>query len=182
MLKQYKPALLFLGKFLGVYFVLNIAYGFWYETFSPLADPITYFVTSQTIWVLDFFYTGLSFDYYPYEPLVWMSLGNQFILNAFEGCNGINVMILFLAFIVAYKGPLVPTLMYMVGGIIVIHLANIFRIAVLFIVAERYHAYLYFTHKYLFTGIIYTVVFLIWYVWVKRANAYNKELLAKKNA
>lgn len=169
-MKEYKPALLFLGKFLGLYFVLNILYGIYFESFSPKADPLTYSVTGQTIWVLDFFYDDLSYDYYDYDQLVYLSWENFVILNAYEGCNGINVMILFLAFIVAFKGPLKDSLLFIISGILIIHIANIARIAILFVIAERYQAYLYFTHKFLFTGIIYVVVFILWFFWVRRVR------------
>ncbi len=170
MLEQYKPSLFFLAKFLGLYFVLNILYGFYFESFSPIADPITYFVVDNTISFLGLFYNGLDFEYYPSDQLVWMALDKDIILNAYEGCNGVNVMILFLSFIIAYKGELKSTVWFILMGILIIHLSNILRIAILFVVAERYQAYLYFTHKYLFTGIIYSAVFFLWFLWVRKVN------------
>ena len=174
LIKEYKTALLFLLKFLGIYLVFNLIYGVWVEGFAPVSDPFTYFVSGQTITLLEFFYDGLDYEYYPHEPLVWLALDKVVIINAFEGCNGINVMILFFAFIIAYKGPLKQTIIYTLGGILVIHLANIIRIALLFVVAERFESLYYFTHKYLFTATIYGVVFLIWFFWVKGINQLEK--------
>lgn len=173
-MKEFKPALIFLVKFLGLYFLLNILYGIYFESFAPLADPLTYNVTGQSIWFLDFFYNNLDYEYYPYDQLVWMSLDNNVILSAFEGCNGVNVIILFISFIVAFSGPLKDSIIYIIGGILVIHVFNVLRISLLFVVAEKYYSYLYFTHKYLFTGFIYAVVFALWFLWVRRVNGLKK--------
>ena len=170
LLKEHRPILLFLAKFLGLYFVLNLAYGFYIESFGTLADPLTYWVTGQTISVLDLFYDGLDYEYYPYDTYIWMSLDKEVILNAYEGCNGINVLILFLSFIVAYQGKLKPSILFTIAGILIIHVSNILRIVLLFMVALKFPEYMYFTHKYLFTGIIYAVVFFLWYLWIKKVN------------
>lgn len=164
--RQNKPVFIFLLKFLGIYFLGNIVYGLWVESYQ-LADPATYFVSVQSSWILQLLYPNINYAYNPDIPHVWMSLGNRTVINIFEGCNGLNVMILYIAFIVAYRGSLKYTVYFMAGGILFIHLANLFRIALLFVVAEEIPRYMYFTHKFLFTGIIYAAVFLLWFLWVK---------------
>lgn len=51
-------------------------------------------------------------------------------------------------------------------GILIIHLINLGRIYLLFLVALYRPNYLYFTHKYFFTGIIYIAIFALWYIWI----------------
>lgn len=149
-------------------------YGLWIESYL-IADPVTYLVTEQSSWVLNFFYNEINYENNPSEPTVWMSLGNRTIISVFEGCNGINVMILYVAFIFAYRGPLKHSIIYSLIGLIIIHLSNIFRISVLFWVAEEIPKYMYFTHKYLFTGIIYAAVFLLWFIWIKYFSLASKK-------
>jgi exosortase/archaeosortase family protein len=53
-------------------------------------------------------------------------------------------------------------------GLAVIHVANLGRIVLLFLVSLYEPEYLYFTHKYLFTAFIYLFVFLLWILWVMK--------------
>lgn len=89
----------------------------------------------------------------------------------YEGCNGVNVVIIFVAFVIAF-GPLrIVTLWFLTGGIVLIYLVNLARIWFLFFVSLELPNYLYFTHKYLFTGMIFLVVFVLWILWVRLASA-----------
>src|SRR5689334_1239824 len=81
-------------------------------------------------------------------PTVWLEREDKIVLNVYEGCNGINVMIVFVAFIVAYGGSVKATLWFVPLGLIVIHLFNLIRIALLYVVAQHYQSYFYYVHKY----------------------------------
>jgi exosortase family protein XrtF len=86
----------------------------------------------------------------------------------YEGCNGLNVMIIFVAFLVAF-GPIGRTLAWFIPlGLFIIHLVNLARIGLLFWVSLYMPKYMYFTHKYFFTAILYVVVFVLWIWWVRR--------------
>jgi exosortase/archaeosortase family protein len=53
-------------------------------------------------------------------------------------------------------------------GLLIIHVVNLARIGLLFFVAEYQPDFMYFTHKYFFTAILYIIIFLLWMIWVKR--------------
>jgi exosortase/archaeosortase family protein len=77
-------------------------------------------------------------------------------------------MIIFVAFLVAF-GPMRKALLWFIPvGLLIIHGINLARIALLFWVSLYMPDFMYFTHKYLFTAILYVVVFLLWIGWVKR--------------
>lgn len=90
------------------------------------------------------------------------------ILEVYEGCNGLNIMIIFVAFIVAF-GPLNrSTLWFVPAGLMIIHVMNLLRIGLLFFVAKDLPDMMYFTHKYLFTASLYIVIFALWWFWVRK--------------
>ncbi len=170
MIKEFKPALLFLAKFLGVYFLGNIIYGLYIESFGNIADPMTFWVSEQTVLFLKAIglHTETLLD--DFAPKVRILLDDHSVLSVYEGCNGLNVMIIFVAFLVAYAGNMRKLLWFIPFGLLAIHLMNLSRIILLFFVAEYYEDYLYFTHKYLFTAVIYVGVLVLWYWWISKLS------------
>jgi exosortase family protein XrtF len=172
---DYKPALRFLGYFLGSYFVLNLIYGVWIESLGKNPDALTYLVSFQSGEVLDTFGYDASVVPNQTEPKVALMNYGQTVINVFEGCNGVNVFIVFFSFIVAFGGRINRMLWFIPVGIVVIHVSNLFRILFLFWLAEQGSTYFYYFHKYLFTAAIYAVVFVLWWIWIKnlsiRSNA-----------
>jgi len=174
LIKEFKEPLLFLSKFLVLYLVLNFFYGLYVDYYSPMADPVTYWATHNTEFALNTLGYSTESSHDPSRPYVRLNEGSSTILSVYEGCNGINVAIIFIAFIVAF-GPLSTDVAWFVPlGLICIHLSNIVRIGLLFYVIKNMPDYVYFTHKYLFTAIIYVGVFVLWYIWVSKVSARAK--------
>ncbi len=167
-IKENKPALRFLIVFVSIYLVLNTFYGLYINYYSPTADPVTKSVANQTVWILSFFdptitdYPSIFVEYIP------ISNDRENVISVFEGCNGINVIIVYLSFLVAYKGPVRLFFAFLTLGSIGIHLLNLLRLTLLYAAAFYFPEYLYFFHKYLFTGIIYAMVFVLWFFWTKK--------------
>lgn len=175
MIKEFKPALLFLVKFLSIYFVGNIIYGLYIESFGIIADPMTAWVSEQSVFFLKAVGMNTETLVDDFAPKVRLLLDEHIVLNIYEGCNGLNVMIIFVAFLVAYAGNLQKLLWFVPFGLLMIHLMNLSRIVLLFFVAEYYENYLYFTHKYFFTGIIYVGVLILWYWWIANLSKMKDE-------
>jgi len=166
MFKEFRPSFLFLGKFLAIYFVFNIIYGIYIESYGNRPDGITRWVSTQTVSILKFSGYDAGSNDNSSRPTIGILNGRNNVINLFEGCNGINIMILFMAFIIAFSGKIKDMLWFIPGGFIFIHVANLGRIALLYWVAESKPNYMYFSHKYLFTAVIYGAIFLLWVVWV----------------
>jgi exosortase family protein XrtF len=163
-----RAIIFFLVKFIGFYLVLNTLYGFWFESFEPRADPLTHLVTRQSAWVISLFEPDIVTEPYTNSPEVSIKQREKVVINVFEGCNSINVMIVFLSFIVAFAGQWKDTLAFSAASLLLIYLLNLARVILLFFVAKYYPNSLYFFHKYLFTGGIYLVVFVLWYLWIQK--------------
>jgi exosortase family protein XrtF len=166
-LKQNKAAIYFLLVFVALYLILNTIYGFFVEAYLPNPDPITISVSKQVVFALSWWDESVAYHVKEGTKNVGVSNNYRHVLNVFEGCNGLNVMIVFISFLIAYKGKIRMTFVFGLVGLVIIHVINLGRVALLYAVEIYLPRYLYFFHKYLFTGIIYAVVFFMWYVWAK---------------
>ena len=166
-LKRFRPVFLFLLRFVGVYVAGNLLYGWYVEAARPYADGATLFVGRQVAAILNVMgYQTWMFGSLV-DPVAYIVDGNKRVLDIFEGCNGLNVMIVFLAFLVGWGKMPRKYWWFPVAGILFIHLCNLARVCGLFWVALNYRESFYFMHKYLFTGILFVIVFLMWLLWVR---------------
>jgi exosortase family protein XrtF len=164
---EFKPTIFFLLKFVGLYLAGNILYGLYITSFEPVADPVTHAVTSQTVIVLNICGYRVDMDDRPDKPTTDITYFGKRKLSVYEGCNGLNTMIIFISFLVAF-GPLSRALLWFIPlGLIIIHFVNLCRLTLLFFVQEYVPRAMYFTHKYFFTAILYVVIFGLWVWWVK---------------
>jgi exosortase family protein XrtF len=165
--KEFRPTLMFLVKFLGFYLIANLVYGVYVTMYAPSTDPITKAVTEQSAWVLTMLgwpaTTALLKDI-ANVPILY---NNQAIVSVYEGCNGINVSIIFLSFLLAFGPPRKSLYWFVPAGLMVLHVSNLTRIVLLFLVTLYQPRYAYITHKYFFTAAIYGVVFIMWLVWLR---------------
>lgn len=181
MLKEFRPTIFFLLKFFVIFFGLSGMYGYYIAQFDtsdpPVTDPITHFITyncTGTASLIGYEPSVVEDDHLNRETLpevtydsVWFD--DIYAVSIEEGCNGINIMILFLAFIIAFGGKLLNMIIFIPAGIIFIHLANIARLMFLSLLNVEFGGQaFYFFHKYGFTAVIYLAVFLLWVAWVMK--------------
>lgn len=94
-----------------------------------------------------------------------------------DPCNGLSLFALFAGFIMAFPGKISQKIWYIPAGIIAIHLVNVFRIAALAIVVYYKPEWLNFNHTYTFTILVYSFVFVLWYLWVTKFMGVTLEKL-----
>ena len=172
---RYKPFLLFLSKFLLTYLLLTFVYQSYLNQFNTKkfeVDDFTKLVAKQTEEVLLFFNcdvkTAPNFE----EPSVNLYYNQKPIARIIEGCNGLSVIILFISFIIAFSGKIKPTVLFIIGGSILIHILNVFRIALLCVLMYYYPKQQHFLHGIVFPLFIYGVVFILWIIWVNKFSKY----------
>jgi exosortase family protein XrtF len=177
MFQEFKPALLFLFKFLGIYIVGNVAYGLFINQYYPTCDPATRWISNQVSTIISLAGTGVVATPNPFKATISLVLEatKDTIINVFEGCNGINVAIIFLAFIIAYQGTIRRTFIFVIIGLLIIHLFNLARIILLFYQSKNHSPYFYYVHKYLFTAILYAVVVVLWWFWIAKFNGIKND-------
>ncbi len=165
---EFKPTVLFLVRFIGLYLLGNFLYGLYVTAYEPRPDPVTQWVTHQTGAVISACGWPVDVEDHPTKSTTRIKYNHHSILAVYEGCNGVNTMIIFAAFIFAF-GPISKRMLWFIPlGIVIIHLANLVRITLLFFVAEYRPDFMYFIHKYVFTASLYAVIFMLWVWWVRK--------------
>jgi exosortase family protein XrtF len=179
LLLQYKPFLLFLGKFVLSYLILTIIYQSYLSCFDSSkaeVDTFTQLVAEQTVTVLSWVDSQSYTMPHLKEPSVKVYYKNVYISRIIEGCNAVSVIILFIAFTIAFTGKLKQTLVFIFIGSVLIHILNITRIALLCIALYYYPEYEHLLHGVIFPLVIYGVVFLLWVIWVNKYSLYATEI------
>ncbi len=152
-----------------MYFVLAFAYK-WYLEYSKTSayqpDYITYHVANQSQILLNAMGFESDIALHQGEPWVRLLLNGTYIVRIIEGCNAVSVIILFIAFIVAFASGLKKTILYIIAGSVLIYVANVLRIAILTIGLYKYPQFEHILHGVVFPLLIYGMVFLLWVVWV----------------
>lgn len=178
-MKELKPAIRFVIIFVVLYLVLNVLYGFWIRSYGNYPDPATKAVTHQTSAVLNLLGEQTTTMPRPATPSVSILKDNRSALNVYEGCNSINVMIVFVSFILAFGGAGRKMAWFIPLGIVLIYMVNLIRVIGLYYVAEHWHDYFYYIHKYAFTAFIYVFVLILWWWWIERISDLSLKALLK---
>ncbi len=174
MLKEFKPTIFFLLKFALIFGVGSFLYGLYIDSFrsaeQPKPDKFTLWVAGQTNSILQTLGYNAKLWYPETEPIVviYIERFEDDNVSFYEGCNGLNIMILFVAFVFAFGNRYKQMLWFIPAGLVAIHLFNLLRLLSLSIMATFSHSMFHFTHKYAFTGIIYAFVLLLWYLWATK--------------
>jgi len=100
------------------------------------------------------------------ELSIKLIVGGNYTARVIEGCNSVSVIILFLAFIIAFTGSLKATILYGLFGSALIYSINILRIIALSLLLYRYPEYQEPLHTLIFPAVIYGLVFVLWVIWV----------------
>lgn len=172
---RYKPFLQFLGKFLLTYLLLTFVYQSYLSQFDTgkfEVDGFTQLVAKQTKDLMLFCNCDADIAPNSKEPAVNLFYNQRHMARIIEGCNGLSVIILFISFVVAFSGKTRATILFVIGGSLLIHFLNVFRIALLSILLYYFPEQEHILHGVLFPLFIYGVVFLLWIIWVNKFSKY----------
>ena len=174
---QYKPFLVFLGKFLLSYLVFTFIYESYLNGFDAnkyQVDGFTKVVTNHTVSLLKLFGSDAYYTKNAIEPCMNIYYNQKFMARIIEGCNGLSVIILFASFVIAFTGKWLRTVLFIISGSVLIHILNIVRIALLCVLMYYFPAYESVLHGVIFPLFIYGVVFILWIIWVNKFSIYAK--------
>lgn len=180
--KKYKAFLLFLAKFLGSYLVLIFLYQIFLDNVIDTqfnVDAFTAIVSNQTKMILELWGYDVTLVRHQTEAAVRIILFEKPIVRIVEGCNAMSIMILFVAFIVAFSATFLRTFLYILSGIVVIHILNILRISTLIVGMLHYREYEDLMHDVIFPLFIYGVVFGLWILWVNKFSKNERYINSK---
>ncbi len=168
--RKYKPFLLFLGKFFVSYGVLVLVYRLFFIQSGSTIDFFTENVSLSTEQIAQ----NLGMDYVVKKDVSQYQVfyNEKYIARIIEGCNAVSVIILFVAFVIAFSGKWKTTFLFALVGSLLIYFFNILRIVFLIHLIDVYPAQEHFWHGVLFPLVIYGFVFLLWVYWVNKYSHY----------
>jgi exosortase family protein XrtF len=180
-IRKNRPFFIFLLKFGFSYLLLSGLYWLYlsqYDAANNEPDGMTRLVAYQTEALVDFFGEDAYTRPRTYENSFRFFINNQRVARIVEGCNGISVMILFTAFIIAFSSTVKRTAVYIICGIIFMHILNVLRVALLCLSIYYYPQYENILHDIFFPLFIYGVVFVLWILWVTKFSGHAKKVKA----
>lgn len=135
---------------------------------SYYPDYLTNLVAKQTESLLQTFgYTAFVAPH-PDEPSMKLIINKKYVARVVEGCNSVSVIILFIAFMIAFAREFKTTFFYSLAGSVIIYVVNLLRIVILSVGLYHYPWRREELHTVIFPLIIYGMVFLLWMLWVNR--------------
>jgi exosortase family protein XrtF len=158
---------MFLLRFFGVYIVLILLYNSYLAQFNNELDQLTKLVTEQVAALLSITLPEVTCVYSEVNPMAEIQYFGVPLVLLIEGCNAVSVMILFVSFLVAFKGRFKDLIWFAPLGIILLYGANLFRIYLIGMIILYFPNLTNMAHDYIFPGVIYGTSFLLWVIWVK---------------
>ncbi len=154
--------------------VWKMLYTLWLAPTRLLDEPLTYLVADQTTWLMNAFTEGAPYSVGTSERLNKAETGlitqygtilkdGKRMINIADPCNGLEFLLLYAWFILVMPGTTKRRITFLVGGLLLLHLSNLFRCWGLVVVHAQYPNIFDFAHHYLFKIIIYALSFGLWY-------------------
>lgn len=161
----------FLIKALIVFIIWNTFYHF---ILSPSNIPdkwLTKYVSIYSYDILTELFPSIHFDINNIndEKMVILK-NNQFFFSVNHHCNGLELYALYIGFILCLPTYFSRRLFFILVGTSFLFFLNVVRITALGWVRIEHSHWLSFSHKFLFKGIMYAIIFLLWHNYAKKAK------------
>lgn len=170
----------FLLRFFGTYLVLFLLYSVFLSVTEQKeniykCDPLTQNVAQLSGDLLQVCGYSVITKQEPLGLWIDMQINNQYVFSIVEGCNAASIIILFIAFVIAFKGTLKRTILFCLFGIVTIYAVNIIRISILGFGVLNFKNHTRFLHDVFFPAVIYGYIFLLWIIWVNKFSNLKKK-------
>jgi exosortase family protein XrtF len=158
--------------------IWKLLYAFWLAPSRLLDKPLTTLVANQSAWVMNLFSVNKPYtvgttlkkrnddntNYTEYGTILY---NNKPTINIADPCNGLEFLLLYAWFILVMPGTVKRRILFLTGGLLLLHISNLFRCWGLVEIYRQYRHSFDFAHHYLFKIIIYGLSFLLWYWYLK---------------
>ena len=99
---------------------------------------------------------------------------DKVVLYIANVCNGLELMVLYIGFIICMPSTFFRKFLYIILGVIVLDSINILRCVGLIYLREYYAIYFQFAHHYLFNAMVYTGTFIMWILYSRKIQFKNE--------
>lgn len=163
----------FLKRALLIFIIWEFCYHMFLFNGRLIDKPITDFSFQSTIWVLKQVYPNSQFivkkgvlTNFEIEKDVteieYIYLDNKNILGIADGCNALELYILFIGFLIAYPSNKKRCIFFGVTGVFIIFISNIIRLLLLAEMNLHQNNAVDIAHHYIFKLIVYAIIFILW--------------------
>jgi exosortase/archaeosortase family protein len=174
-----KPVRVFILKVVVFSLLWKCLYVFVLYEPRILDEPLTDYVGQNSAWVLNKLYHSDTFNA---ELLVTKSqfegqtvigkashiyFNKRLVMFIADGCNGLELFVLYLIFIFALPATFKRKLFFVVAGLFIIHFVNILRCVGLVALLIHYDEYFNIAHHYIFKMAVYLSIFFCWFWFAK---------------
>ncbi len=180
-------AALFILRFCSIYLIGSLVYGIYIKDYHK-SDRVDSW-TDQVVYQTSCFFKLLGHEASIIEndqrqrkvrvetPFHSLLLNGNYALSVQEGCNGINLFILYLAFIWSLPKGSAFTFKMSLLGIGLIHFLNLMRLsALVWLNTHGQQEYFHFYHKYAFTLGLYFIVLILWYHYLSKDSGKDPKI------
>jgi exosortase family protein XrtF len=102
-----------------------------------------------------------------------VTINNKSVIRIGDPCNALDLIALYIGFILCLPTNAKRMLLFIAGGIMCIFILNTFRCTALAWLAINKQTWVDFAHKYAFTAIVYCTIFYGWILYVKNDKPTN---------
>jgi exosortase family protein XrtF len=92
------------------------------------------------------------------------------IVGVYDGCNALELIILYIGFIICVPAMLSRKLFFIAGGVLLIFLVNILRCIGIAYLVQYYPQHADFAHHYVFVFVVYALIIAMWLVFTNKIN------------
>lgn len=162
---QYKIVVVFIIKAILLYVAWFIINDFFVAS-SGINDWLNHRVAFDASLFLKTF--GYTTGIEPGNHQFLIDINNKKMVGVGNPCNGLELFVLFAGFIICFPGGAKNKLWFIPLGVLIIHISNLIRAAVLALIQYYHPEYLDFNHHYTFVIIVYGIIFGLWIYWVNK--------------
>lgn len=174
--KQFKKIkensfILFVLKLLLVFLFLHGTYKWFIIPYTPIDSFLIQTIINHSESILSY----LGYELLEKNSMYHFHMGIKNTSGVIIGgpCDGLSLFILFISFILVFKGRILAKILFSATGIIVIHFLNVVRIVALAIIVKYFPQHLDFHHSYTFSLIMYLIIFGLWVLRVRVYKQYQ---------
>jgi len=166
--KQYKPSLIFILKFAGIYLLLSILYNFYLSSQIGHTDSLSLLVGKALNATYHLFAINAQLIPLDNEAGLKLIINGQYLARIVEGCTAMSVIIMFISFVISFGNSFYKAFKFALIGSVLIFIFNILRILILSYILYYFPKYQDIAHRVLFPALIYGFVVFLWFIFIKK--------------
>ena len=173
------------NKKVSMFFIkLFLLFSVWFVCYTIILrpsrvidKPITNLLTASVVKCINVLSPGsvpVSWIENPERPCTHLTQNGVAIFDIFDICNGIDLMFIYVGVLFLLPYPLKRKIIYSIVGVVAIITLNIIRICSLYFIYVYYRSAFDFSHHYLFTLLMYVLIFYAWLLFVKKSKVHGQ--------